>query len=647
MNPLRSSGLTDDGLDRYFRATDCNPDIGPLPDSVVRPIRRLLWAKLLNAVTGSSLEEWATQLDDQRAQYKELKDAHRRENDIKKADPSICNPLSKSQDNPLLKLQASKDLLEEIWKDIERTYSEMEMFQNDKVRKCMQQVLFHWCKACNPASDPSESYRQGMNELVALCMYVVLQGQYGGSSPDGLCGRLVSESHNEGDLFILFSALMEFGGLSTMFEVVKAKPSKPGLDLGESSLTGRGRSAPQQTRSAILARCDHIYNTILKKLDGPLHSFLINKGVEPQIFMLRWLRLMFCREFSVDDTLVLWTHIFVDSQQPLPDNPLLKYNRKPGKGSEGVAVAEASSMALPLVDFFAVAMIMYLKSQLLEEDDNCLTVLMRPEFHNVNKLVELARQFRSGSGSTSAAPTPAVAVSKPAPVQPKATTHPLDTSYPSQTPPAVSRETSPAKHATASDFVAARDFPDGSLATQLADLRRKVEKLEQEKVAIATKGREFIAKKTAEFNAKVAELESRAAVDRGTEEGSGTEVLNSRIAELESALANSLENMQVKEGDLNEIRNEVETQRRIAQVNENEKMAALAQLASATEKLAIIATASEVAEKEKSAALAELASQSEKLAAADNEVAELKRVLSKAAATQEAVETLPETMDER
>lgn len=638
MNPLRSSGFTDDGLERYFRATDCNPDVAALPDSMVRPLRRLLWAKFFKVVSGNNIEEWLTQLESQRAQYKELKESHRKENDIRKADPSICNPLSKSQDNPLLKLQASKDLLEEIWKDIERTYSEMDMFQNDKVRKCMQQVLFHWCKSCNPATDPSESYRQGMNELVALCMYVIVQGQYSGINEEGLCGQLCSEAHNESDLYILFSALMEYGGLREMFEVVKAKPAKA-FDMGESALRGV-RAAPQQTRSAILARCDHIYNTILKKLDSDLHSFLVRNGVEPQIFMLRWLRLLFCREFSLDDTLALWTHIFVDSQQASADNPLMKYNRKPGKGSEGVAVAEASSAALPLVDFFAAAMIMYLKSQLLEEGDNCLTVLMRPEFHNVGKLVELARQFRSGSGPTAATPT--AAVSAPAPAK----SHPPEVSRtaspevkaaavstlapPRIEPPAVSRETSPAKQATA-ELLAPKEFPDGSLATQLADLRRKVEKLEQEKVAIATKGREFIAKKTAEFNAKVAELEQRAV--GGSAEGSGTAELQTRIAELEAALTNALQSVEVKEAELNDVKEEAK--RHIADVTaaaeaaEREKLAALEQLAHAT-------GAAEAAEKEKLAAL-------DQLAAANDEVAALKKQLAEAVSKPEAVsEATPE-----
>lgn len=34
-------------------------------------------------------------------------------------------------------------------------------------------------------------------------------------------------------------------------------------------------------------------------------------GVEPQLFLLRWLRLLFEREFHLEDVLVVWDSLFV------------------------------------------------------------------------------------------------------------------------------------------------------------------------------------------------------------------------------------------------------------------------------------------------------------------------------------------------
>lgn len=540
-------GLTDEALQRHFDAGDFEAaQASGLTEESSRPLRRLLWAKLLK-VTSGTLEEWADQLDSQRTHYKELKDAHRRESDVKKLDPSVCNPLSKASNNPLLKLQANADLLSEIWKDVERTYSEMELFQNDKCRRCMQQVLFHWCRACNPATDAAESYRQGMNELVALCMYVVLQGQYSGSSPDGLCARLCAEVHNEADTFALFSALMEFGGLREMFAVVKAKPQPKNahkFDIGDSALMGRSapRGPPSQPQSAILARCDHIYNTLLKKLDVKLHSFLCDQGIEPQIFMLRWLRLLFCREFHIDDTIPLWTLIFADANSPLPEVPLAKYQRKPGKGKEGVDVAEASSMALPLVDFFAVSMILYLKGQLMSLDESgCLQRLMKfPPMENVRVLVDMAKELRTGTTPTA----PAKPASSPSDAQ-------ATTAVQEQRPAEV---VDPAPAATVTSTTApagplgagSASFPErgpGQGEVMLADLRRKLEKAEQEKLMIANKGRQYIAQKTAEFQAKIAELEQRLAAAGGSAIDPRPDFESEKQAAVQEAVAGAKEEL--------------------------------------------------------------------------------------------------------
>mmetsp|Transcript_11203 Transcript_11203/g.19658 ORF Transcript_11203/g.19658 Transcript_11203/m.19658 type:complete len:681 (-) Transcript_11203:142-2184(-) len=545
-------GLTDEVLQRHFDAGDFDPaQASSLTEESARPIRRLLWARLLK-VTSGSLDQWAEQLESHRAYYRELKEAHRRECDVKKHDPSVCNPLSKAANNPLLKLQANADLLQEIWKDVERTYPEMELFQNDKCRRCMQQVLFHWCRACNPATDAAESYRQGMNELVALCMYVVLQGQYSGSNANGLCARLCAEVHNEADTFNLFSALMESGGLREMFAVVKAKPqpkNAPKFDIGDASLMGRSapRTPPSQPQSAVLARCDHIYNTLLKKLDIKLHTFLVDQGIEPQIFMLRWLRLLFCREFHIDDTIPLWTLIFADANAPLPEVALMKYNRKPGKGKEGVDVAEASSLALPLVDFFAVAMILYLKGQLLSLDESgCLQRLMKfPPVESVRVLIDMAKDLRMGGTP----PSPSKSASTPAEPQVSLTFQDgraADDGSTSTSTKSDSTSPTTAGSATVSSGYplqgAVGGLPDHSTGhPQLAEFRRKIEKLEQEKLMIANKGRQFIAQKTAEYQGKIAELERRLAAAGGSAPESDFE--NEKQAAVQAAVATAKEEL--------------------------------------------------------------------------------------------------------
>eukprot|EP00913_Durusdinium_trenchii_P017764 g16691.t1 len=163
----------------------------------LRPLRRLAWIKLLGVVNGESLDAWAEQLQAHRQQYRQLEVEYRKETDVKAADPKLCNPLSRSADNPYLKIQVNEELLKEIWKDVERTFPECEFLSSPESRKVLQRILFHWCRAKNPSRAASESYRQGMNELAAVLYSVMKQCEFKGSDSEALGARLCGSSHNE------------------------------------------------------------------------------------------------------------------------------------------------------------------------------------------------------------------------------------------------------------------------------------------------------------------------------------------------------------------------------------------------------------------------------------------------------------------
>jgi TBC1 domain family protein 5 len=51
--------------------------------------------------------------------------------------------------------------------------------------------------------------------------------------------------------------------------------------------------------SEVQAACNRIFRT-LGAVDAPMHAHLTQLGVEPQLFLLRWLRVLFSREFHLD-----------------------------------------------------------------------------------------------------------------------------------------------------------------------------------------------------------------------------------------------------------------------------------------------------------------------------------------------------------
>lgn len=100
---------------------------------------------------------------------------------------------------------------------------------------------------------------------------------------------LLDQDEIEADAYALFDAVMQ--GMKRWYEW---RPS------GEDATSS---PAPILTKSsAIMA--------LLTRVDPLLSKHLDTLGIQPQLFALRWVRLLFTREFSLDQALVLWDGIF-------------------------------------------------------------------------------------------------------------------------------------------------------------------------------------------------------------------------------------------------------------------------------------------------------------------------------------------------
>mmetsp|Transcript_75361 Transcript_75361/g.125182 ORF Transcript_75361/g.125182 Transcript_75361/m.125182 type:complete len:703 (-) Transcript_75361:37-2145(-) len=408
---ISSTGLTTELLQRVLR--DGRHWLTQLAEegqlsSELRPLRRLTWHLLLGVVSSDKPEQWAEELGRHRERYSGHVEDLKRETDVKAVDVKFSNPLSRHVSNPFLKLQANEQLLAEIWKDIERTFPENEILSTPESRNAMQNILFHWCRVNNPADAAADSYRQGMNELIGVVWSVVRQGEYveeTSADHHGLGVSLCGRRHNEADAFALFDRLMQ-AGLRPMFVVSGAslaasRPTKsPVGELPRSRVLAHPGGEVPGPSSPILARCNFIGNVALKHFDEKLHKHLQRMEIEPQVFLLRWLRLLFCREFCLEQTVLLWDALFADSLQP-PPPAALKY--PPAKGGPPfVAVmneASAASAALPLVDYVAVALLCSFRGDLLTSDQtDCLRRLMSgpgmQQGGDAQELIEVAKRLR-------------------------------------------------------------------------------------------------------------------------------------------------------------------------------------------------------------------------------------------------------------
>lgn len=190
---------------------------------------------------------------------------------------------------------------------------------------------------------------------------------------EGELGIVLSEKFMEHDAYCMFDALMS-GACGAVAMADFFSPSAAGV-----SHTGL---------PPVIEASSALYH-LLSIVDSSLHSHLVELGVEPQYFALRWLRVLFGREFSLEDLLVIWDEIFAS------DN---------GKLNKGVDNDKDSSFPIfsslrgAFISAMAVSMILNLRSSLLatETATTCLQRLLNfPQSLNLKKLIEKAKSLRA------------------------------------------------------------------------------------------------------------------------------------------------------------------------------------------------------------------------------------------------------------
>ena len=235
----------------------------------------------------------------------------------------------------------------------------------------MLRVLTIW-SSLNPAI----SYRQGMHELLAPLLVVLERdGQCGdkstADSEAGLLGCVTDKDFTEHDAYALFEKLMAV--ISESFAPQERKKTTDG----------------QYARpGGVVARCDHMHNTLLRSKDYELYIHLQSQHVEPQLYSMKWIRLLLGREFQLEDVLALWDALFADHLQAC------------SKGSKPVA----GGRGLELLEYVCVAMIIYIRADLLGKDNmGCLQSLMKyPPVNGVKVFVTSALNLRDNSTATPA-----------------------------------------------------------------------------------------------------------------------------------------------------------------------------------------------------------------------------------------------------
>lgn len=150
------------------------------------------------------------------------------------------------------------------------------------------------------------SYRQGMHELLAPILWVVEQDAIDPSSSNikdmtgssSMVGQIFDAKFIAHDSFTLFSTVMRHAKESYQPSDGRIAPSRSGISARE--------------QSAIAPRSQHIMDSMLVNYDPDLAAHLKSIDIVPQVFLMRWIRLLFGREFSFEQTLEVWDRIFAE-----------------------------------------------------------------------------------------------------------------------------------------------------------------------------------------------------------------------------------------------------------------------------------------------------------------------------------------------
>ncbi|XP_022729921.1 uncharacterized protein LOC111284993 isoform X2 [Durio zibethinus] len=348
------------------------------------------------------------------------------------------NPLSQNPDSTWGRFFRNAELEKMVDQDLSRLYPEHgSYFQTPGCQGMLRRILLLWC-----LRHPEYGYRQGMHELLAPLLYVLhvdvehlseVQSLYEDHFIDKFDGLsfeendvtynfdfkkfldsmedeigsqgnskkvrsldelgpeiqtivLLSDAYGaEGELGIVLSEKFMEHDAYCMFDALMtgARGSVAMADFFAPSPLAESHSCMPPVIEASAA----LYH-LLSIVDSSLYSHLVELGVEPQYFALRWLRVLFGREFSLQDLLVLWDEIFTAGNSPLD---------RESEDDESSSFKILNSHRGALIAAMAVSMILYLRSSLLatENATSCLQRLLNfPESINLNKLIAKAKSLQ-------------------------------------------------------------------------------------------------------------------------------------------------------------------------------------------------------------------------------------------------------------
>lgn len=318
--------------------------------------RSVCWRIFWECLSDDPLN-WTKDVKEKRSIYTEIRKKYvinpHQEHEQGNVDLEKHHPLSLAEDSIWNKYFQDNELRNLIVQDLDRLSPDIDFFQQDNIKNHLLHILF-----CYAREHPQVSYKQGMHEILSPLIYVMYQNcSIIAETKEEISDEIrivLDMSHIEHDAYYLFYIIME-SIQSWYVDLRPIEAPSQGDTSNERSMFQKPESKPV---NAISNKLQRIQGSLLQKYDPELSIHLKKIDITPQVYGIRWVRLLFGREFPINRLLILWDGIF------------------------------ANGMAMELVEYIYVAMLIHLRGVLLQNDlSECLMHLMKFPAHTDTRYI--------------------------------------------------------------------------------------------------------------------------------------------------------------------------------------------------------------------------------------------------------------------
>ena len=282
--------------------------------------RSILYRIFLGILPYNNPGIWKQNMEQKRKQYDEKLNSLLSKSDI--IIPFInCHSLKGTKEYESLYKSIpdeDRELLSLIKLDVDRTFQDLDLFHDDKVKEILCKILYVFSK-----DNPDPSYCQGMNEILGTLCYSFLSSfrfnKFTKEEQDAnnngkvtnkemLYAYLVDNNYIEADLFIVYSELMS-RDMTLLYTYNDDKYRKKENNVKYDLKNLKMEDLDLSPESDLIKRIKKIFYIELPQIDKKYFELLYGV-IEPNLFLLRWLLCILDREISLKHVLWIWDCVF-------------------------------------------------------------------------------------------------------------------------------------------------------------------------------------------------------------------------------------------------------------------------------------------------------------------------------------------------